>query len=381
VGAAAGGGAGASPRGGQEACLAPLVRRAQRGDGAALGALLEQVRPALLRFCRRLVPEEATAQDLAQEALLRAHGALPRLTAPGRFEAWLCGIAANLARSWWRRQARAPVSLEGLAPDAAAREPALRVLHSPEEAAVEAEGVRRVRAAVEALPPALGRAVALFYLEGLSYAEVAAAQAVPVSTVKSRLFESRARLRLVLAPVDPGCAGARREEDAVPPVPASSALPAEPEVPAVAATPFVRLRVEIDREGLVGACHALVTDPRPDRIARHRPLLRGAPVPFDLLEVMVLEGVTRRRDVAALVGGLLDGATFSYRWDFTGEAGRAAVRARAPDRPATRRSVSRGARRRSHRTGASSCAADLEAEAVCGAARARHSPLRARSSR
>jgi hypothetical protein len=33
---------------------------------------------------------------------------------------------------------------------------------------------------------------------------------------------------------------------------------------------------------------------------------------------MVLEGVTRRRDVAALVGGLLDGATFSYRWDFTG---------------------------------------------------------------
>jgi RNA polymerase sigma-70 factor (ECF subfamily) len=266
------------------------------------------------------VPEAATAQDLAQEALLRAHGALPRLADPARFEAWLCGIAANLARSWWRRQARAPVSLEGLAPDAAAREPALRVLRTPEEAAVEAEGARRVRAAVEALPPALGRAVALFYLEGLSYAEVAAALAVPVSTVKSRLFESRARLRLVLAPVDPGRAGARREEDAVPTVPAPtpSAPPATPGEPTVARTPFVRLRVEIDREGLVDACHALVTDPRPDRIAHHRPAVRGAPVPFDLLEVMVLEGVTRRRDVAALVGGLLDGATFSYRWDFTG---------------------------------------------------------------
>ena len=49
-----------------------------------------------------------------------------------------------------------------------------------------------------------------------------------------------------------------------------------------------------------------------------RPRLRGAPVPFDLLAVMVLERITRRRDVAALVGGLLDGATFSYRRDFTG---------------------------------------------------------------
>lgn len=109
-----------------------------------------------------------------------------------------------------------------------------------------------------------------------------------------------------------------------PTVPAEPSAPAEPCAPAgsvpapTAPAPFVRLRVEIDREGLVDACHALLTGSRPDRIERHRPLLRGAPVPFDLLEVMVLEGVTWRRDVAALVGGLLDGATFSYRWDFTG---------------------------------------------------------------
>ena len=316
--------AAAAPRRTHGASVAPLVRRAQRGDAGALTALLERARPALLRFCRRLVPDEGDAQDLAQEALLRAPGALPRLAAPARFEAWLCGIAANLARSWWRRRARAPLSLEGLAPDAAAREPALRVLRTPEQAAVEAEGARRVQAAVEALPPALGRAVAMFYLEGLSYAEVAAALAVPLSTVKSRLYEFRARLRLVLAPADADRAGAHREEGTVttePTVPAAPSAPAGPAATAPAPTapaPFVRLRVEVDREGLVDACHALLTDPRPDRLERHRSLLRGAPVPFDLLEVMVLEGVTRRRDVAALVGGLLDGATFSYRWDFTG---------------------------------------------------------------
>jgi RNA polymerase sigma-70 factor (ECF subfamily) len=299
--------------------LVPLVRRAQGGDAGALAALLERAHPALLRFCRRLVPEAGAAQDLAQEALLRAHGALPRLAAPARFEAWLCGIAANLARSWWRRQARAPVSLEGLAPEVAATEPALLVLRTPEQAALEAEGARRVQAAVEALPPALGRAVALFYLEGLSYAEVAAALAVPVSTVKSRLFASRARLRLVLAPADAERTGTPREERAMTTEPTAPRAPGTlTPAPTAPAGPFVRLRVEIDREGLVDACHALVTDPRPDRLERHRPRLRGAPVPLDLLEVMVLEGVTRRRDVEALVGGLLDGVTYAYRWDFTG---------------------------------------------------------------
>lgn len=195
----------------RSAGLVSLVRRAQQGDAGAVAVLMERYHPTVLRFCRRLVGEEGDAQDLTQETLLRAHRVLPRLEEPARFGAWLCGIAVNLARSWWRRQVRAPVSLDGLAPDAAAREPALLVLLSPEQAVVEAEGARRVRAADAALPPAMGRTVALFYLEGMSYAEVAVALAVPVSTVKSRLFESRARLRLVLAPepaVSPGAAPA-----------------------------------------------------------------------------------------------------------------------------------------------------------------------------
>ncbi|MBI3973419.1 MAG: sigma-70 family RNA polymerase sigma factor [Chloroflexi bacterium] len=154
----------------------------------------------LERFCRRLVGDEAAAQDLAQEALLRVHRSLGRLEDPARFGAWLCGIAANLARTWWRRQVRSPVSLEGLAtsrPDGT-WEPVLLVPLSPEQVVEEAEQTRRVLDAVESLPAPLGRAVALYYLEGLSYAEVAATLDVPVSTVKSRLFKSRSKLRLAL---------------------------------------------------------------------------------------------------------------------------------------------------------------------------------------
>src|SRR5919109_1873868 len=182
-----------------------LVERARRGDEGAFACLVEHSRPGLGRFCRRLMVDAGAQQDLEQETLLRAYQALPRLHDPSRFEAWLFGIAANLARRWWRRQARRPVSLEWLAathPDLPVApwgevlpEPAL-----PDQLVEAAEQARRLLAAVAALPASLRRVVVLHYLENLSYAEVAGALDVPVSLVRRRLFKSRAQLRLALAP-------------------------------------------------------------------------------------------------------------------------------------------------------------------------------------
>jgi uncharacterized protein len=183
--------------------LVELVCRARQGDGVAFAGLVEVHGPALDRFCRRLMPEPGAAQDLAQETLLRGFQALPRLEDPARFGAWLCGIAANLARWWWRRQARWPVSLDDLAeayPDVPRVAWAASLPATPEQAVERAEQTRRLAAAIESLPPALARAVALHYLGGLSYAEAAAALDVPVSTLKGRLFKSRTRLRRALDP-------------------------------------------------------------------------------------------------------------------------------------------------------------------------------------
>src|SRR5688500_7384070 len=93
--------------------LGGLVRAAQRGDAGAFACLIERVEPDLRRFCARLAGESG-ADDLAQEALLRACRALSSLAHPDRFEAWLFAIAANLARRWWRQQLRWPVSLDSL---------------------------------------------------------------------------------------------------------------------------------------------------------------------------------------------------------------------------------------------------------------------------
>lgn len=187
-----------------EADVPALVASARGGDAGAFACLAGRYRPQLDRFCARLMP--LAGQDLSQETLLRAYASLGTLRDPANFPAWLFGIAANLAKWWWRRQAQWPASLERLAaeyPDVPWKtmvsEPAL-----PDAALEEAEQRRRLLDAIGSLPPSLGQALALHYLDGLSYAEVAAALHVPVSTVKGRLFKSRAILRQRLAEVDGG---------------------------------------------------------------------------------------------------------------------------------------------------------------------------------
>jgi len=174
-----------------------LVRRAVAGDAAAFAELTEPHRASLVRFCRRLLPEQGAAQDLAQETLLRAYQSLDRLETPERFAAWLYGIAANVAKMWWRQHERRPLSLDdpAAAGAIARRAHAFPVPALPEEIIEYAELIGRLRCAITALPPALAHVVVLRYVDGLSYRDLAETLRLPVSTVKSRLFESRARLR------------------------------------------------------------------------------------------------------------------------------------------------------------------------------------------
>lgn len=176
-----------------------LVVRAQRGDPSALERLVERYLPSLTGFCWRLSGAQGDAQDLVQETLVQAVVSLERLEDPERFEAWLFGIASNVARKRWQRELRAPLSLDTAMSHPDAEWVAVRPLWETPETAVElAERAREVEQAVRALPRPMGQVLALHYADGLSYAEIAAELGVPVSTVKGRLFKSRRRLRLAL---------------------------------------------------------------------------------------------------------------------------------------------------------------------------------------
>jgi RNA polymerase sigma-70 factor, ECF subfamily len=298
-----------------------LVRSAQRGDREALSCLVSQERVTLVRFCRRLMGDAVAGEDLAQEALLRAQVSIDRLGPPYRFGAWLLGIAANLAKKAWRAEARRPLSWEGLVaayPNVEWDE-SLTVVPSPERSSEVAEEVRLLSDAIGALPRRLSDVLVLHYLQGLSYAEVSDALALPVSTIKGRLFESRGRLRrsLVACGVrqpDENQEEANRHEYPERRMTAQRRTRKEKERTHMSETRGVganrmgvgeHLRVEVDVDEITKEAGRFITEswprPKPRETLADLRSSRNRFLPLEVLEYMVLDGVSREQDVRPFV--------------------------------------------------------------------------------
>ncbi len=175
---------------------AALVALVLAGEREAFDPLLLRYYPSVLRLCQRLLGSVSEAQDAAQEAALQAFLGLRQLQEPDRFGAWLHGTAANLARTALRR--RRQLSLESLGtlqtvPTAAEA--------SPEDTLVAREAHDAILAALDGLSVVNREAVVRFYMEGYSYSELSGLLAVPVSTIKGRLFKGRRQLMMSLESV------------------------------------------------------------------------------------------------------------------------------------------------------------------------------------
>lgn len=177
-----------------------LVEVARGGNTAAFAALYVRHRPLLLRLCRRLLGESGLAEDAAQEAALRAMINLASLRQPGQFGPWLGGIGLHVCRQWIRQRTRESWSLDALI-DGRGREPMDGAV-SPEVWAETSDIARWVQRAVADLPGGQQRAVALFYLEDLTYVEAATALGVRVGALKTRLHKARATLRRRLSTLE-----------------------------------------------------------------------------------------------------------------------------------------------------------------------------------
>jgi RNA polymerase sigma-70 factor (ECF subfamily) len=161
----------------------------QAGDDAAFDALFARWAGRVLHFVERMVGEASVAEDLVQETFVRVWRARGRYQPEARFSTWLFTIAGNVARNELRRPfRRAPHAPEG---DALA----LAADGAPADAQVHArrEG-KALEAALAALPPRQREALWLRAVEGLSYAEVAAALATSEMSVKALIHRARAAL-------------------------------------------------------------------------------------------------------------------------------------------------------------------------------------------
>lgn len=174
-----------------------LLRSARAGDKAAFARLVERYYRVLLASCRRVLPDGDLARDAAQEAVLRAMLGLDRLRDDRRFGAWLVGIGLNVARSLRSGRGGRTSSLDALLDGRRLHEQAAPG-PTPLELAEAGEIATGVRAAIAKLPAGQREAVVLFYLAGLTHAEIAGELGTRSGAVKTRLHKARRSLRAPL---------------------------------------------------------------------------------------------------------------------------------------------------------------------------------------
>jgi RNA polymerase sigma-70 factor (ECF subfamily) len=177
---------------------AELVERAKRGDHDAYAELVRDHQAAAFRVAYLVAGGSAAdAEDVAQEAFVKAYRSLERFRAGAPFRPWLLRIVGNEARNH-RRAAGRRAYHQGRA---AALEPVAGA--PPEDEVLGREGGRAVRAALDRLPHGERVAVAARYLVGLTDSETAAALGIPRATVKMRAWRGLNRLRRELGEEGP----------------------------------------------------------------------------------------------------------------------------------------------------------------------------------
>lgn len=173
-----------------------LVARARKGDLEAFGDLVNRHQAALVRYLMHVVSHPADAEDVAQDALLRAYKALKDFRGQSTFKTWLYQIATNAARTHLDKRRR---RREDQAADAEREDLEVASSEQVERRIVAHDQLRR---ALAELPDDWREAVVLRDIEGLEYREIADALQIPIGTVESRIFRGRQRLKQLVMNVD-----------------------------------------------------------------------------------------------------------------------------------------------------------------------------------
>jgi RNA polymerase sigma-70 factor (ECF subfamily) len=170
-----------------------LVKRVQKGDKGAFDLLVLKYQHKIVNLVMRYVRDPELAQDITQEAFIKAYRALPRFRGDSAFYTWMYRIAVNTAKNHLAAQRRRPmdVELDLQDPEQYDLHAKLKETDTPEGVTLSNELKKSVELAIAALPEDLRTAIILRELEGMSYEEIAQTMECPVGTVRSRIFRAR----------------------------------------------------------------------------------------------------------------------------------------------------------------------------------------------
>jgi RNA polymerase sigma-70 factor (ECF subfamily) len=179
-----------------------LVDRFKSGDESAFNEMVARHRDRIYGLVHQLLRNHQDAEEVTQDAFIRAHRGLANFRGDAAFSTWLYQIATNLARNrywyWWRRKRDRSVSFDapvGEDTDMTLADVIPAEVDSPDEVTVNGELVDRIAKGMERLSAGHREILVLRNVKNLSYEEIGTILGISVGTVKSRIARARESLR------------------------------------------------------------------------------------------------------------------------------------------------------------------------------------------
>jgi len=180
-----------------------LVKRVQQGDKSAYDLLVIKYQHRIIQLVNRYIKDPSEAQDVAQEAFIKAYRALPNFRGDSAFYTWLYRIAINTAKNYLLSRSRRYSDYQVDIQDAEQIEnaPQLQGKDTPEYLLMNDDIVNTIETVIDNLPEEMRIAIMLREFEGMSYDEIAQTMECPVGTIRSRIFRAREAIDKKLLPL------------------------------------------------------------------------------------------------------------------------------------------------------------------------------------
>lgn len=179
-----------------------LVARVQQGDKRSFDLLVLKYQHKVMSLVRRFVKDQTEAEDVAQEAFIKAYRAINSFRGDSAFYTWLYRIAVNTAKNALDARKRRPgsdVDIDDVEDFAFSDN--LRVEENPETLLASEDMHRIIEETLAVLPEELRRALMLREFDGLSYEDIAEIMQCPIGTVRSRIFRAREAIDIAIRPL------------------------------------------------------------------------------------------------------------------------------------------------------------------------------------
>jgi RNA polymerase sigma-70 factor (ECF subfamily) len=174
-----------------------LIERCRGGDRKAFADLVDRYKILVFTLVDRMIGDKVLVEDLAQEVFIRVYQGLPGFRGDARLSTWIYRIAYNvcaaeLERAWYR------VEFVSIDPKREEERPRLDLQddrQDPKAILSRIDVSSTVQKLLDRLPPRSKAILSLYYLQELSYEEIAAVMALPLGTVKTHLHRAKQALR------------------------------------------------------------------------------------------------------------------------------------------------------------------------------------------